>query len=123
MTTSFRLLVCGGRDYADRTTVYEVLDRVHRWAQDMGYQLEVVHGDARGADRLARDWARARGVTDHPEPARWATEGYYAAGPKRNQRMVDKYHPAKCIAFPGGTGTADMIRRCVAHSIPVVKVP
>jgi hypothetical protein len=34
-----------------------------------------------------------------------------AAGPIRNQEMLDKGKPYATIAFPGRTGTADMVRR------------
>lgn len=30
-------------------------------------------------------------------------------GPMRNQRMLDEARPQVVIAFPGGSGTADMV--------------
>jgi hypothetical protein len=45
-----------------------------------------------------------------------------AAGPKRNQRMLDEYSPEFGVAFPGGRGTADMIRRLRAASVPLLIV-
>lgn len=101
-----RVLVCGGRDYSDRARVFAVLDRF----RDRFGCTALIHGAARGADSLAGEWAMARGVLEIREPADWKLNGK-AAGPIRNQAMLDKHAPQACVAFPGGTGTADMVRR------------
>lgn len=44
-----------------------------------------------------------------------------AAGGIRNQQMAD-FGPQLCIAFPGGSGTADMVRRAHAAHIRVIEV-
>jgi SLOG family YspA-like protein len=43
-----RVLVCGGRDFADSALLYDVLDELNR-AKTI---ICVIEGDARGADRL-----------------------------------------------------------------------
>lgn len=53
--------------------------------------------------------------------ADWATYGD-SAGPRRNQEMVDSGLDL-LIAFPGGMGTADMVRRAKAAGVPVEEVP
>jgi hypothetical protein len=50
--------------------------------------------------------------------AQWKKHGR-AAGPIRNQRMLDKGKPDLVVAFPGGRGTADMIRRAERAGVPV----
>lgn len=47
-----------------------------------------------------------------------------AAGPRRNQTMVDR-RPAVCLGFPmpGSRGTADCMRRAAAAGIPVRRWP
>lgn len=45
-----------------------------------------------------------------------------AAGASRNQKMLDLYQPQWAMAFPGGKGTADMVRRIEAAKIPLWKV-
>lgn len=100
-----KVLVCGGRDFTDREFLFAVLDQFH---QTEGIAL-LIHGAARGADSLARDWARARGVWIRSCPADWRTHGL-AAGPIRNQQMLELL-PDVVIAFEGGKGTADMVRR------------
>jgi hypothetical protein len=34
-----------------------------------------------------------------------------SGGPKRNQQMLEEGKPDLVLAFPGGRGTADMVRR------------
>jgi len=112
-----RVLVCGGRDYDDRESLATVLDAAHQ-----ANPIEcLIHGAARGADTLAADWALSHDVLCNAYPADWERDGR-AAGPKRNQKMLDVGRPHMVIAFPGGKGTADMIRRAEAAKVPVVKI-
>lgn len=112
-----RALVCGGRDYDDRDQLFRILDAAHV-ANPI---VCLIHGAARGADSLAADWALDRDVLCNAYPADWDRDGK-AAGPIRNQRMLDEGKPHIVIAFPGGRGTADMIRRAEKADIPVVRV-
>lgn len=112
------VLVCGGRDYADRDQLFEVLDRAHI-ANKIEY---LIHGCARGADSLANEWASARGIPLELYPALWDVHGR-GAGPIRNQLMLDDGKPDLVIAFAGGGGTADMVRRAEAAGVPVAKIP
>lgn len=109
-----KLLVTGGRDYADRDAVFAALDRVD--AKRKVFLL--IHGAAPGADTLADEWAEARGVARAQCPADWKREGK-AAGPLRNQRMLDLMAPDGVVAFPGGVGTADMVKRALAAGYKV----
>lgn len=111
------VLVCGGRDYDDEARLFSILDVAHA-ANPIKL---LVHGGASGADDLAGRWARNAGVPWKGYPAYWRSEGK-AAGPKRNQRMLDEAQPDLVIAFPGGAGTADMIKRAEAAYVPVVRV-
>lgn len=108
-----RTLITGGRDYNDRAAVYAALDLLH--AQ---YPITcIIHGDARGADRLCRDWAVSRGIPHLPHPADWESYGK-AAGHIRNGQML-LARPDYCVAFPGGRGTADMMRKATIHGLTV----
>ena len=112
-----RVLVCGGRDYVDRQSLYQVLDAAHS-----ANPIELlIAGGAAGADLLAADWADYRGVKKLIFVADWENEGR-SAGPKRNQRMLDEGKPDMVVAFPGGAGTADMRKRAEAAGVPVVKI-
>ena len=112
-----RVLVCGGRNYDDADRVNMILDHAHR----MNPVVCLIHGASRGADMLAADWAISRDIPCHAYPADWDSDGK-AAGPIRNQKMLDLGKPHMVIAFPGGKGTADMIRRAERAGVPVVTV-
>lgn len=111
-----RIIVCGGRDYADRARVWEVLDGL---LVEFG-AIVVFHGGARGADALAERWTIERGVTGFASPADWTKHGR-AAGPIRNRQMLDAGADL-VVAFPGGSGTADMIKQARARGVPVREV-
>lgn len=109
-----RLLVCGGRDYADRVRLEGALDLLHaRRAVSV-----LIHGAAPGADTLARDWAVARGIPDEAYPADWERHGR-AAGPIRNKRMLEDGAPDGVVAFPGGRGTQNMTKQAAAAGLLV----
>lgn len=112
-----RVLVCGGRNYADRERVYSILDTAHA-ANPI---ILLIHGGASGADRLGADWAISRHVSCGEYPANWDRDGK-AAGPIRNQLMLEDTKPHLVISFPGGRGTADMVRRAKNAGVPVVTV-
>lgn len=112
-----RVLVFGGRDWNKRKTTYAALDQL-----DKEYAFTtVIDGMAAGADELAFDWALIRGVKTERYAADWDTYGR-AAGPIRNQKMIDTGLPDIAVAFPGGNGTADMTKRCENAGILVKKV-
>ena len=109
----YRVIVGGGRHYADQRVVDATLDHVHARSRiDV-----VVHGDAPGADALAKAWAVSRGITQEPYAARWDQEGR-AAGPIRNARMIAAGADL-CVAFPGGAGTADLVAKATKSGIAV----
>jgi hypothetical protein len=99
-----------------------VCNSLFRLEEEYGDFTEVVHGGAPGADSEAGVFARLRHAKEIIYRANWKAHGK-AAGPIRNQRMLDEAKPELVIAFPGGRGTADMVRRAEAAGVPVVKVP
>lgn len=114
-----RVLVCGGRDYDDCDAVCAILDRLHAERPIRA----IIHGNARGADSWGGVWARRHwreGVSHWPVPAEWSKYGKQA-GPRRNQKMIG-LQPDLVVAFPGGRGTADMVRRAKAAGIDVYEV-
>lgn len=109
-----RVLVCGGREFDDWRLLDNVLREVHQVRQISC----VIEGEAKGADFLARVWAKYMDIPLDPYPADWKTHKHYA-GPIRNQYMLDHGKPEYAVAFPGGSGTRDMITRLNASSVPV----
>lgn len=112
-----KVLVCGGRDWADTDYVYQTLSRIWR---DTGFDV-LIEGDARGVDRMAGYWARRMRIENRKFPADWKAHGK-AAGPIRNAQMLAEGKPDLVIAFPGGAGTADMVRRARAAGIDLIEV-
>lgn len=111
-----RVLVCGGRDYEDETRVGNVLDGIRY--PSIG---EIIHGGAPGADTLANSYASINRLPVQIFRADWKRYGN-RAGPIRNQRMLDEGKPDLVVAFPGGRGTADMVRRAKAAGVRVIEV-
>jgi len=113
-----RVLVCGGRDYSDAKALFAVLDNIRR---EYG-PITVIQGGATGADALARKWCgMERNVHMINVPADWKAHGR-AAGPIRNQRMLTEHKPDMVLAFPGGRGTADMVRRAKAAGVRICQI-
>lgn len=125
-----RILVCGGRDYADYLRLATVLDDLcytRGWitepSDDGNYlpRVHIISGKARGADMLSIDWAVCRYCSWSEYPADWKQHGR-KAGPIRNQYMLDHGKPDVVVAFPGGTGTNDMVRRAKRAGVEVIEV-
>lgn len=109
-------LICGGRDFTNQPLFESVM---HQILELRGCPSKVVHGAARGADSLAGEWARKMAIEQVRMPADWRAHGK-AAGPIRNEAMLVEQKPKVVIAFPGGSGTADMVSR--AHKVEGVDV-
>lgn len=111
-----RVIVCGGRYYADLVS----LQRVITGLAEGDAETVIIQGGAPGADTLAKCVAETVGLLVETYPADWRRHGK-AAGPRRNQEIADAGADL-CIAFTGGRGTADMVRRARAAGIPVEEV-
>ena len=126
-----RIVVTGGRDFKDRDFAWSRLDTIHGTKQI----TSLVHGDATGLDRIAKQWAIARGVVPIDCRAdwdnvnapgavvrtnKWGKKYNVKAGPDRNQRMIDDYKPDAAVVFAGGNGTADMTARIIKAKIPIL---
>jgi hypothetical protein len=99
-----RVIVCGGRDYVNQAHLFAWLDKFHA-----AFPIdELIEGGARGADRLALQWANKNEVAVVEVRPKWGKHGK-RAGMIRNQEMLD-LKPDAVIAFPGGTGTNNMTR-------------
>lgn len=102
MTTPYRVLVTGSRDWEDTDTLYGVLgDIAKKMAADQ--ELIIIHGACRsGADIRADRWARLYGATPERHPAQNHPSQNFGpwpgAGPRRNAYMVSLGADV-CIAF------------------------
>jgi hypothetical protein len=108
-----RVLVCGGRDYKDGTYVWDVLKQ-----HTITY---LITGGARGVDTFAELYAMAHDISIRVYMAQWDKYGN-AAGPIRNKQMLDEGKPDLVIAFPGGKGTANMVKLAKEARVKVIEI-
>lgn len=112
-----RILITGSRYWGDARTINgAILEHIEGLDPR---EVTVVHGSAPGADSLAAYAAECYVTNVEAYPADWRTHGK-AAGPIRNQKMVDLGADV-CLAFPeaGSRGTWDCVKRAKAAGIPV----
>lgn len=107
-----RVIVCGGRSYYEKEIIFDALNEIG--------PTEIAHGGAPGADRIAHHYATERRIPVRQYPADWHKHGN-AAGPIRNQQMLDEFKPDLVVAFPGGRGTASMVRLARAAGVKTVE--
>jgi hypothetical protein len=108
-----KVLVCGSREFTDRERIREVL-------ATLPATVEIIHGGARGADRIAASVASELGLKVLPPfLADWERFGK-RAGYLRNYEMLDE-RPEVVIAFWDGEsrGTQHTIAEAVSRRIPV----
>lgn len=111
----FIVLVCGGRNNRDPRAIDAALRPL---LDEHGHLLEIIHGGCEGIDADAHEWAQWNDVHVRVYKADWANFGK-AAGPIRNQRMLDEGKPVLVLAYPGGAGTRDMVRKAEAAGVRV----
>ncbi len=111
-------IICGGRDFRDAEMFDSAMGDLIRLK---GMPECIVNGGALGADLMAKGWAERHAIEVRSVAADWGLHGR-AAGPIRNQTMLDRYKPDFVVAFPGGRGTADMVRRSREAGVDVAEI-
>lgn len=114
MKARLRALVTGSREYTDHRQIHDVLRRLAPGSI-------VVHGGAKGADRLCRDTALGLGLTVEEHLPDWKGLGR-SAGFKRNALMV-KLGADRCYAFfsnPESKGTQHTVDLAIKAGIKTV---
>src|SRR4051812_20252077 len=122
----YRILVTGSREcsFDDilkiETIINDVIIELRGTAPEPVGDITVVDGECEtGVDRAVKLHCARQHLTHEPHPADWHTH-HSAAGPIRNQEMVD-LGADLCLAFPRRTsrGTWDCIRKAADAGIPV----
>lgn len=114
------IVVTGGQDYDDNDAMIRTLSK---WG---GHGITLFQGGARGADRLALNYYARRCYPYLTFPAQGDKYGK-GAGHKGNQQMLEAALATGLevlvLAFPGGRGTADCVRRAEFLGITVLGCP
>ena len=126
MSYKFKFIaVTGGRHFANRDLVFTVLG-YEKWMferDDKYNNIVLIHGDAKGADALAKEWADLTKTISLAYPVGindWDNFGI-AAGPIRNKNMLSMFPTVdKLIWFTGGAGTENCKSYAKSINIPVV---
>ena len=102
-----KILITGDRNWTDEAAIEQHLAGLGA--------TEIIEGEARGADTLARIVAERRGWKIHKFPADWETHGK-AAGPIRNDQML-KENPDLVVAFHDSLATSKGTGHCVKRAL------
>ena len=109
-----RILICGDRNWKD-------VETIENFVKSLPPDTVIIHGDSRGADKIADKAAKEHGLTVKPFSAKWEKYGG-AAGPIRNRRMLVEGKPDRVVAFHDdlskSRGTADMVKQARKQRVP-----
>jgi hypothetical protein len=111
-----KIIVCGSHIYSQPNFIRQWLDWYHR--KDRIKTL--IEGGALHVDAIAGAWAVEHAIEHLKIDAKWHLFGPHA-GPIRNAEML-LLEPHVVIAFPGGNGTANMVKQAREAGVPVIEV-
>lgn len=111
----YRVIIAGGRDFSNYPYLRSCADKDLAAITD---EIQIVSGNARGADSLGERYAQEKGYKLALFPADWERYGR-SAGPRRNAQMAE--NADALIAFWDGQsrGTKNMIDRATEKGLKV----
>lgn len=115
-----RIIVGGSRSAEHDSVVWTTLAKMHHTRPI----TEILTGGATGVDSAAAMFGIKMQIPTHTDPvtkSQWDRYGR-AAGPIRNQRMLDQFHPDLVVAFLGGKGTENLKILTRAAGVILVEV-
>lgn len=116
----YRVIIAGSRSFNNKDFLYKKVDEVLSTITDK--DIEIVHGNCRGADLLGERYAIDHGLKVIAFPAYWNKFGN-KAGYIRNKQMAEYAQETggTLIAFPIGEskGTRMMIELAKKHRLSV----
>lgn len=145
-------LVCGGRDFGnipirkdkngpdkehkdflkkktERDFIIKTLDQLTEERSDyynpydnwLPSDIKIISGGAAGVDTVAIEFAVVNWCDCKEYPADWKKYGK-SAGYIRNKQMLVEGNPDLVIAFPGGKGTANMVKLTREAGVEVIEI-
>jgi uncharacterized protein YeaO (DUF488 family) len=120
MNNTFYLLIAGSRSFNNYPLLKEKLDYLLQNQRDK--EIHIVSGGAKGADTLAKWYAKERGYQMHVFPADWSIGK--SAGYRRNETMhkfIAQFEHRGCVCFWDGEskGTAHNFKLCEIFNTPL----
>src|SRR3954454_25070231 len=100
-----RILICGPRKWDVYLPVFCVVAGLYK----KHGRFTLIHGDAKGVDKLAAKAADQLFLDVDPYPADWSRGSI--AGPLRNRQMLREGEPDLCVAIGYGRGTVNMTQQ------------
>ncbi len=118
MTAQHKVLICGDRHWSHRQVIQDFLALLHS-------DTVVIQGGARGADSIAAELAKERGLQVITHEAQWKVYGK-GAGPIRNRKMLAD-SPELVVGFhddifESSKGTRDMISVARLKAVPYMVI-
>lgn len=107
-----RVLIAGSRDIVDPALIEKAV-------AESGFTITtLICGMApRGVDRMAFEWAKAKGIPVEEYPADWDRYGK-SAGMRRNRTMIDVAQAAIIIWDGNSSGTKNTLHLAKIKGIP-----
>ena len=109
-----RILICGDRHWKDYMTI-------DTFVKNLPAGTVIIQGMCRGVDRMAKRAGHKYGFTVKDYPADWNKHSK-AAGPIRNQQMLDEGKPDIVMAFHNNIsksrGTRNLLNQASERGIP-----
>ena len=105
---TIKIIVAGGRDFNDYELLKEALDLLLMFYIELGYEIVIISGTAKGADKLGERYAKERNYKLIRMPADWDKYGK-AAGYRRNVDMANIANACVCFWDGQSKGTNHMI--------------
>jgi len=109
------VLIAGSRDYSNFMSV-------RNYIYTLSLDTVIITGGCRGADKLAENIAKNRGMEVKVYIANWKKYGK-GAGPIRNLQMIKEGKPDKVVIFhpdiENSKGSKNMKELAEKHNLPV----
>ena len=116
------ILIAGSRDFENLDIFTCVFNNLVMEKLDMGKNIVIVEGGARGVDTMAREFAKGNGLLFKEFKPEWNKYGR-AAGPKRNDEMTEfvAEHNGRALYFWDGEskGTKQCIMSARKRGLPI----
>lgn len=115
----FKVIVAGGRDFADYALLKQKLD--YALKNKVTESITIVSGAARGADKLGERYAKERGYEIDSHPANWDRYGK-SAGYIRNKEMAQNADALMAFWDGKSKGTKHMIDLAEQYGLKVIVI-